>query len=245
MSETLVNVQNIHKSFGKLEVLKGIDFSVQEGEVVCLIGKSGSGKSTLLRCINLLEKPDSGSIKVFNEDILHTKNVNAYRSKVGMCFQQFNLFNNMNVLNNCVKPQMKVHHVSKEEAIQTAMFYLKKVGMDQFANADVRTISGGQKQRVAIARALCMKPEIMLFDEPTSALDPEMVQEVLNVMKELAKEGLTMIVVTHEMSFARDVADRVVFMDQGVIEEQGTAQQMFTNPQSERTKAFLSNFITK
>ncbi len=245
MSETLVNIQNIHKSFGKLEVLKGIDFSVQDGEVVCLIGKSGSGKSTLLRCINLLEKPDSGSIKVFNEDILHTKNVNAYRSKVGMCFQQFNLFNNMNVLNNCVKPQMKVHHVSKEEAIQTAMFYLKKVGMDQFANADVRTISGGQKQRVAIARALCMKPEIMLFDEPTSALDPEMVQEVLNVMKELAKEGLTMIVVTHEMSFARDVADRVVFMDQGVIEEQGTAQQMFTNPQSERTKAFLSNFITK
>lgn len=245
MSETLVNIQNIHKSFGKLEVLKGIDFSVQEGEVVCLIGKSGSGKSTLLRCINLLEKPDSGSIKVFSEDILHTKNVNAYRSKVGMCFQQFNLFNNMNVLNNCVKPQMKVHHVSKEEAIQTAMFYLKKVGMDQFANADVRTISGGQKQRVAIARALCMKPEIMLFDEPTSALDPEMVQEVLNVMKELAKEGLTMIVVTHEMSFARDVADRVVFMDQGVIEEQGTAQQMFTNPQSERTKAFLSNFITK
>ncbi len=245
MSDTLVNIQNIHKSFGKLEVLKGIDFSVQEGEVVCLIGKSGSGKSTLLRCINLLEKPDSGSIKVFNEDILHTKNVNAYRSKVGMCFQQFNLFNNMNVLNNCVKPQMKVHHVSKEEAIQTAMFYLKKVGMDQFANADVRTISGGQKQRVAIARALCMKPEIMLFDEPTSALDPEMVQEVLNVMKELANEGLTMIVVTHEMSFARDVADRVVFMDQGVIEEQGTAQQMFTNPQSERTKAFLSNFITK
>ena len=245
MSETLVNIQNIHKSFGKLEVLKGIDFSVQEGEVVCLIGKSGSGKSTLLRCINLLEKPDSGSIKVFNEDILHTKTVNAYRSKVGMCFQQFNLFNNMNVLNNCVKPQMKVHHVSKEEAIQTAMFYLKKVGMDQFANADVRTISGGQKQRVAIARALCMKPEIMLFDEPTSALDPEMVQEVLNVMKELAKEGLTMIVVTHEMSFARDVADRVVFMDQGVIEEQGTAQQLFTNPQSERTKAFLSNFITK
>lgn len=245
MSETLVNIQNIHKSFGKLEVLKGIDFSVREGEVVCLIGKSGSGKSTLLRCINLLEKPDSGSIKVFNEDILHTKNVNAYRSKVGMCFQQFNLFNNMNVLNNCVKPQMKVHHVSNEEAIQTAMFYLKKVGMDQFANADVRTISGGQKQRVAIARALCMKPEIMLFDEPTSALDPEMVQEVLNVMKELAKEGLTMIVVTHEMSFARDVADRVVFMDQGVIEEQGTAQQMFTNPQSERTKAFLSNFITK
>ncbi len=245
MSETLVNIQNIHKSFGKLEVLKGIDFSVQDGEVVCLIGKSGSGKSTLLRCINLLEKPDSGSIKVFNEDIMNTKNVNAYRSKVGMCFQQFNLFNNMNVLNNCVKPQMKVHHVSKEEAIQTAMFYLKKVGMDQFANADVRTISGGQKQRVAIARALCMKPEIMLFDEPTSALDPEMVQEVLNVMKELAKEGLTMIVVTHEMSFARDVADRVVFMDQGVIEEQGTAQQMFTNPQSERTKAFLSNFITK
>lgn len=245
MSETLVNIQNIHKSFGNLEVLKGIDFSVKEGEVVCLIGKSGSGKSTLLRCINLLEKPDSGSITVFGEDILHTKNVNAYRTKVGMCFQQFNLFNNMNVLNNCVKPQMKVLHISKEQAIQNAMFYLKKVGMDQFANADVRTISGGQKQRVAIARALCMKPKIMLFDEPTSALDPEMVQEVLNVMKDLAKEGLTMIVVTHEMSFARDVSDRVVFMDQGVIEEQGTPEEIFSHPKSERTRSFLNTFLNK
>ena len=243
MSEPLVEIQDIHKSFGSLEVLKGIDFNVNEGEVVCLIGRSGSGKSTLLRCINLLEKPDSGVIKVFGNDILKTKNVNAYRAKVGMCFPQFNLFNNMNVLENCVKPQMKVLHRSRKEAEEKAMALLDKVGMADFAKADVRQISGGQKQRVAIARALCQDPKLMLFDEPTSALDPEMVGEVLNVMKDLAKEGLTMIVVTHEMSFARDVSDRVVFMNNGIIEEQGTPEKLFQNPNSEITKNFLRSFI--
>lgn len=243
MTAPIIEIRNIHKRFGNLEVLKGIDFDVNEGEVVCLIGKSGSGKSTLLRCINLLEKPDEGSITVFGEDITKTKNVNAYRAKVGMCFQQFNLFNNMNVLENCVKPQIKVLKRSKKEAQETAMKYLAKVGMESFANADVKTISGGQKQRVAIARALCMNPKLMLFDEPTSALDPEMVGEVLNIMKELAEDGLTMIVVTHEMSFARDVSDRVVFMDKGVIEEDGSPDQVFTSPKSERTKEFLKSFI--
>ena len=242
---SLVEIRNIHKSFGNLEVLKGVDFSVNEGEVVCLIGRSGSGKSTLLRCINLLEKPDDGSIKVFGEDILHTKDVNQYRAKVGMCFQQFNLFSNMNVLETCVKPQMKVHHVSKAEAAEKAMHYLEKVGMKNFANADVRNISGGQKQRVAIARALCMNPKLMLFDEPTSALDPEMVGEVLNVMKDLAREGLTMIIVTHEMGFAKEVADRVIFMDQGVIEEEGTPEEIFNHPKSERTASFLKAAINK
>ena len=239
----LVQIRDIHKSFGALEVLKGIDFDVNEGQVVTLIGRSGSGKSTLLRCINLLEKPDSGSITVFGEDITKTKNVNTYRTKVGMCFQQFNLFNNMNVLNNCVRPQMKVLHVNKAEATEKAMHYLKQVGMENFANADPRMISGGQKQRVAIARALCMSPKLMLFDEPTSALDPEMVGEVLNVMKDLAKEGLTMIVVTHEMSFAREVSDKVVFMADGVIEEEGTPDKIFTHPDSEVTRSFLNSFI--
>ncbi len=244
-TNTLVEIKNIHKSFGPLEVLKGVDFSVSEGEVVCLIGRSGSGKSTLLRCINLLEHADSGTIKVFGEDILHTKNVNAYRAKVGMCFQQFNLFNNMNVLKNCVTPQIKVLGRSKKEAQETAMKHLREVGMENFADADVRTISGGQKQRVAIARALCMDPKLMLFDEPTSALDPEMVGEVLNVMKKLAQEGLTMIIVTHEMNFARDVADRVVFMDQGRIEEEGTPEELFLHPVSERTAAFLKASANK
>lgn len=239
---SLVEIKNIHKSFGSLQVLKGVDFTVEEGEVVCLIGRSGSGKSTLLRCINLLEKPDDGVITVFGEDILHTKNVNQYRSQVGMCFQQFNLFTNKNVIENCILPQVKVLKISREEAEKKAMMYLSKVGMEQFAQASVSKISGGQKQRVAIARALCMNPKLMLFDEPTSALDPEMVGEVLNVMKELAQEGLTMIIVTHEMSFARDVSDRVVFMDDGVIEEQGTPDQLFNHPTSERTKSFLSAF---
>jgi putative lysine transport system ATP-binding protein len=242
-SNPLVKITDVHKSFGALEVLKGIDFDVKEGQVVTLIGRSGSGKSTLLRCINLLEKPDSGSIIVFGEDITKTKNVNAYRAKVGMCFQQFNLFNNMNVLNNCVKPQMKVLHISKQQATDKAMHFLKQVGMEQFANADPRMISGGQKQRVAIARALCMDPRLMLFDEPTSALDPEMVGEVLTVMKDLARQGLTMIVVTHEMSFARDVSDKVVFMDHGIIEEEGTPEQIFSHPRSEITRSFLNSFI--
>ncbi len=236
----LVKIENIHKRFGSLEVLKGVDFHVNEGEVVCLIGRSGSGKSTLLRCINLLEKPDDGVIRVFGEDILHTKDVNAYRVKVGMCFQQFNLFSNLDVLQNCVMPQMKVLKKNKEEAVKTALYYLNKVGMADFAGASVQTISGGQKQRVAIARSLCMEPKLMLFDEPTSALDPEMVSEVLNVMKQLASDGLTMIVVTHEMGFAREVADRVVFMDKGVIEEEGTPEKLFTNPDSERTREFLN-----
>jgi putative lysine transport system ATP-binding protein len=243
--EPIVEIKDIHKSFGKLEVLKGVDFNVYEKEVVCLVGRSGSGKSTLLRCINLLERADQGTIRVFGEDILHTKDVNAYRAKVGMCFQQFNLFTNMNVLENCVKPQCLVLKRSKEEARKIAMQHLDEVGMRQFAGADVRTISGGQKQRVAIARALCMDPKLMLFDEPTSALDPEMVGEVLNVMKNLAEAGLTMIIVTHEMNFARDVSDRVVFMDQGRIEEEGTPEQIFNHPKSPRTEEFLRASINK
>ncbi len=240
---SVVEIRNIHKKFGNLEVLKGVDFSVEEGEVVCLIGRSGSGKSTLLRCINMLEIPDEGQIRVFGQDIMTYKNINEYRRKVGMCFQQFNLFSNMNVLENCVLPQRKVLKVSREKAVETAMFYLKKVGMQEFSNASVNTISGGQKQRVAIARALCVNPKLMLFDEPTSALDPEMVQEVLNVMKTLAEEGLTMIVVTHEMRFAREVADRIVFMDEGVIVEDNPPEIMFTHPENSRTAEFLKAYI--
>ena len=240
MYNPLVEIKNIHKSFGPLEVLKGVDFSVNQGEVVCLIGKSGSGKSTLLRCINLLETPDSGMIHVFGEDVLSIKDVNQFRKRVGMCFQQFNLFANYSVIDNCIMPQLKVLKVSKQKATETALYYLEKVGMHEFANSDVRRLSGGQKQRVAIARALCMQPEIMLFDEPTSALDPEMVNEILAVIKQLAEEGLTMILVTHEMNFARNVANRVIFMDNGKIEEQGTPEEIFTNPKSERTKEFLN-----
>lgn len=235
----LVEIKGIKKKFGDLEVLKGVDFSVNEGEVVCLIGRSGSGKSTLLRCINLLERPDSGEIKVFGSDIMKMRDVNAYRARVGMCFQQFNLFSNMNVLTNCVKPQMMVLKRSRAEAEEVALKRLEEVGMRDFAGASARTISGGQKQRVAIARALCMEPELMLFDEPTSALDPEMVGEVLSVMKRLADDGLTMIIVTHEMNFAREVADRIVFMDGGRIEEEGTPDQIFNHPKSSNTADFL------
>lgn len=240
---SVVEIRNVHKKFDNLKVLKGVDFNVEEGEVVCLIGRSGSGKSTLLRCINLLEIPDSGQISVFGQNILEYKNVNEYRRKVGMCFQQFNLFSNMNVLENCVLPQRKVLKVSREKAVETALFYLNKVGMQDFVNASVNNISGGQKQRVAIARALCVNPRLMLFDEPTSALDPEMVQEVLNVMKTLAQEGLTMIVVTHEMRFAREVADRIVFMDEGVIVEDNAPEIMFTHPENSRTAEFLKAYI--
>ena len=243
MIMSVVEIRNIHKNFGKLEVLKGIDFSVEEGEVVCLIGRSGSGKSTLLRCINLLEIPDDGVIRVFNKDIMEYRNVNEYRRKVGMVFQQFNLFANKNVLDNCILPQKTVLKVSNAQAKEKALFYLKKVGMEDFANASVSTLSGGQKQRVAIARALCMEPRLLLFDEPTSALDPEMVREVLNVMRELAREGLTMIVVTHEMRFAREVADRIVFMDQGVIVEDNPPEIMFTHPENSRTAEFLKAYI--
>ena len=239
----VIEIKKIQKSFGHLEVLKSVDFSVNQGEVVCLIGASGSGKSTLLRCINLLETPDGGEIIVHGEDIMKVKNANSYRSKVGMVFQSFNLFNNMTVLKNCMVAQMKVLKRSEAEAKENAILYLRNVGMEAFANAPSTTLSGGQKQRVAIARALCMDPEVLLFDEPTSALDPEMVQEVLNVMKDLANEGLTMIVVTHEMGFAKDVADKVVFMDQGVIVEQGSPEDIFNNPKQERTRAFLSRII--
>ena len=239
----IVEIHDIHKRFGSLEVLKGVDFSVGEGEVVCLIGKSGSGKSTLLRCINLLEKPDSGSIRVFGEDILEIRNIDEYRSKVGMCFQQFNLFANMSVVKNCMIAQQKVLKRSELEAREKAMYYLGKVGMADFADADPRMISGGQKQRAAIARSLCMSPRLMLFDEPTSALDPEMVGEVLTVMKQLADEGMTMIIVTHEMHFAREAADRVVFMDGGIIEEEGTPEKLFTSPSSQRTREFLSRSV--
>ena len=240
---TLVEIRNIHKSFGTLEVLKGIDFSVDEGEVVCLIGRSGSGKSTMLRCINLLEIPDSGEIRVFGENILENRDVNSYRARVGMCFQQFNLFTNMNVLENCVRPQMKVLRRTRKEAEEKALQLLAKVGMLDFSRASVNTLSGGQKQRVAIARALCMDPKLMLFDEPTSALDPEMVQEVLNVMRELAAEGLTMIIVTHEMRFAREVSDRIVFVDDGIIVEDDKPEVIFTSPKSPRTAEFLKAFM--
>ncbi len=239
----LVEIRNIHKSFGTLEVLKGIDFSVDEGEVVCLIGRSGSGKSTMLRCINLLEIPDSGEIRVFGENILENRDVNSYRAKVGMCFQQFNLFTNMNVLENCVRPQMKVLRRTRKEAEEKALQLLAKVGMLDFSRTSVNTLSGGQKQRVAIARALCMDPKLMLFDEPTSALDPEMVQEVLNVMRELAAEGLTMIIVTHEMRFAREVSDRIVFVDDGIIVEDDKPEVIFTSPKSPRTAEFLKAFM--
>lgn len=238
--EKVIEVQHLNKFYGNHEVLKDIDFTVNTGEVVCIIGSSGSGKSTLLRCINLLEKPTGGQIIYKDENILDDKHdIYKYRTKLGMVFQQFNLFNNHNVLSNCVVGQVKVLKRSQKEAEEVAMKYLKIVGMDQYLKAKPRQLSGGQKQRVAIARALSMEPDVLLFDEPTSALDPEMVGEVLKVMKELADEGLTMLVVTHEMGFAKEVSDRVVFMDQGVIVEEGSPEQIFNSPTQERTKEFL------
>ncbi|HHW22759.1 MAG TPA: amino acid ABC transporter ATP-binding protein [Clostridiaceae bacterium] len=244
--DNIIEIQHLSKTFGSNEVLKDIDFSVKKGEVVCIIGSSGSGKSTLLRCINLLEKPSGGQIIYKGENILDEKHdIYAYRTKLGMVFQQFNLFNNYNVLGNCIVGQMKVLKRTREEAINVAMKYLKVVGMDQYINAKPKQLSGGQKQRVAIARALSMEPDVMLFDEPTSALDPEMVGEVLKVMKELAELGLTMLIVTHEMGFARDVADRVVFMDQGVIVEEGPPEQVLVNPVQERTREFLRRTLNE
>jgi len=243
MSEALIRVENIHKSFGHLEVLKGINFEVHKGDVVCLIGSSGSGKSTMLRCINLFEQPEKGAIYVNDENVLESQDVNYYRSKVGMVFQAFNLFNNMSVLKNCVIAQKKVLKRKEKEAEEQALYFLDKVGMRDFAYASSSTLSGGQQQRVAIARALCIEPEIILFDEPTSALDPEMVGDVLEVMKRLASEGLTMIVVTHEMQFAKDVATKVIFMDKGVIEEEGSPEDIFTHPKKPRTQEFLRKFI--
>ena len=242
--EKVIEVKHLSKSFGDHKVLKDIDFSVNKGEVVCLIGSSGSGKSTLLRCINLLEKPTGGEIIYNKENILDDKHdIYKYRTKLGMVFQQFNLFNNHNVLNNCIVGQMKVLGRSKEEAEKVAMKYLKIVGMSNYINAKPKQLSGGQKQRVAIARALSMEPDVILFDEPTSELDPEMVGEVLKIMKELAESGLTMLVVTHEMEFAREVSDRVVFMNNGVIEEEGTPDEIFNNPKKERTREFLKRTL--
>ena len=243
MSENILEIRHLGKSFGTHEVLRDIDFTVKKGDVISIIGASGSGKSTLLRCVNLLETPSSGQILYHGTDVAG-RGVNApeYRSHVGMVFQSFNLFNNMSVLKNCMVGQMKVLKRSKEEARQQALKYLEKVGMAPYINAKPRQISGGQKQRVAIARALAMDPEVLLFDEPTSALDPEMVGEVLNVMQTLAQEGMTMLVVTHEMAFARDVSSQVVFMHQGVICEQGTPDQVFGNPQQQETRDFLSRF---
>ena len=243
MSENILEIRHLGKSFGTHEVLRDIDFTVKKGDVISIIGASGSGKSTLLRCVNLLETPSSGQILYHGTDVAG-RGVNApeYRSHVGMVFQSFNLFNNMSVLKNCMVGQMKVLKRSKEEARQQALKYLEKVGMAPYINAKPRQISGGQKQRVTIARALAMDPEVLLFDEPTSALDPEMVGEVLNVMQALAQEGMTMLVVTHEMAFARDVSSQVVFMHQGVICEQGTPAQVFGAPRQQETKEFLARF---
>lgn len=238
---SIFEIENLHKSFGANEVLKGINFKVQKGEVVSIIGSSGSGKSTLLRCINLLEEPDSGEIRYHGENILENiSSINNYRTNVGMVFQSFNLFNNMTVLENCVIGQVKVLKKSREEAVKVADKFLEKVGMYPFRDARPTSLSGGQKQRVAIARSLAMNPEVLLFDEPTSALDPEMVNEVLNVMRELADEGLTMLVVTHEMGFARDVSNRVLFMDKGVIAEDEDSKEFFSNPKTRRAREFLS-----
>ena len=243
MSETILEVQHLGKSFGTHEILRDIDFSVKPKDVTCIIGPSGSGKSTLLRCMNLLETPSSGEIRYHGTNIMDKHvNVPKYRSKVGMVFQSFNLFDNMSVLRNCMVGQTKVLKKSKAEAEENAMRYLKKVGMDPYINARPRQLSGGQKQRVAIARALAMDPEVLLFDEPTSALDPEMVGEVLSVMRDLASEGITMLVVTHEMAFARDVSNHVVFMCDGVIGEKGTPADVFEHPSNPRMIEFLSRF---
>ena len=243
MSEPILQINHLSKTFGSHEVLRDIDFSVNPGDVTSIIGASGSGKSTLLRCINLLETPSSGEILYHGKNIDHIKGgASAYRSHVGMVFQSFNLFNNMSALKNCMIGQTKVLKKSKAEAKASALHYLEKVGMAPYINAKPSQLSGGQKQRVAIARALAMEPEVLLFDEPTSALDPQMVGEVLEVMRTLAKDGLTMIIVTHERAFARDVAKHVIFMGNGVIVEEGTSQQIFEDPQNDMTKDFLSRF---
>lgn len=241
----VIDIVNLQKHFGSLDVLKGIDLSIEKGEIVCIIGSSGSGKSTLLRCLNLLEVPSSGEIYFEGERINNNKNVNInkVRERMSMVFQQFNLFNNYSVLDNCILAQTKVLHRSKEEAREIALKNLERVGMLDRASYRVNQISGGQKQRVAIARSLCMNPDVILFDEPTSALDPEMVGEVLDVIKSLAKEHITMVIVTHEMAFAKEIATKVVFMDKGVIEEMGTSDEVFNNPKSERTKEFLKRFL--
>ena len=241
---SVLKIEALEKSFGELQVLKGIDLEVNQGEVVTMIGASGSGKSTLLRCINLLEIADSGRIWFEGHDLMDPEtDLNALRQKIGMVFQSFNLFNNKNVLDNCTMAPITVKHMPRKEAEELAVRNLTAVGLADFIHADSRRLSGGQKQRVAIARALCMQPDIMLFDEPTSALDPEIVGEVLDVMKRLAQDGMTMVVVTHEMAFAREVSDRVVFMDKGVILEQGSPAEVFGHPREARTREFLARYL--
>ena len=241
--EEILKIENFKKSYGEHEVLKGINLTVNKGEVVSIIGSSGSGKSTLLRCINQLEEPTSGKIIFEGKNMLDKDaDIRKIRTKMGMVFQSFNLYSNMNVLRNCTVGPIKILKKSKEEAEEIALRYLEEVGMSEYVNAMPSQLSGGQKQRVAIARALCMEPDVMLFDEPTSALDPEMVGEVLKIMIKLAKSGLTMIVVTHEMDFAKNVSSKVVFVEKGVIAEMGTPEEVFDNPQEERTKEFLSRF---
>ena len=242
--EKVIEIKHLAKSFGDLEVLKDINFTVSKGEVVSVIGSSGSGKSTMLRCINLLEMPDSGEIYVNGKNVLEG-DINQHRREVGMVFQSFNLFNNMSVIENCMIAQTEVLKRNKEEALKIAHQNLKKVGMDAFADKPSTQLSGGQKQRVAIARALCMDCQVMLFDEPTSALDPVTVGEVLDVMKKLAEEGLTMVVVTHEMAFAKDVSSRVVFMEKGVIVEEGAPQDILVSPKSEQLQKFLARFTSQ
>ena len=246
MSEKVIELSHLQKQFGDHIVLRDINLSVEKGEVLSVIGASGSGKSTMLRCINLLETPTSGKILYLGKDITSDDfSLSHYRAKVGMVFQSFNLFNNMTALNNCITGQVSVLKRNRKEAEEIAMKYLKKVGMEPYINAKPSQLSGGQKQRVAIARALAMEPEVLLFDEPTSALDPQMVGEVLDVMRNLATEGLTMIVVTHEMAFARDVSTNVVFMADGLICEEGKPKDIFENPQNQKTIDFLSRFLSK
>ena len=244
--EEILRLEHLEKTFGTHQVLRDISFSVNKGDVISIIGSSGSGKSTMLRCVNLLEEPTGGKIVFEGKDIAGKElNLSQYRARVGMVFQQFNLFNNMNALENCVCPQLTVLHRKREEAEKIARDYLERVGMSAYCNARPAQISGGQKQRVAIARTLSMNPDIILFDEPTSALDPEMVGEVLDVMKRLAGEGFTMLVVTHEMAFARDVSSRVIFMDGGVILEDAAPEEIFNNPKQARTREFLSRYLSR
>lgn len=242
----ILEIIDLKKKYQNLDVLNGIDLKIEKGEVISIIGPSGGGKSTFLRCMNLLEEPTGGDIKFNNISLLDKKtNINEIRSHIGMVFQSFNLFENMNVIDNCIFAQVKVLKKSKKEAEEIALKYLDKVGMTKFKEMKVNSLSGGQKQRVAIARTLCMNPDVILFDEPTSALDPEMVGEVLECIKDLSKEGMTMVIVTHEMKFAFDVSTRVLFLDKGVILEQGTPNELFTNPKEERTKEFLSRFLNR
>ena len=244
--EEILRLEHLEKTFGSHQVLRDISFSVSKGDVISIIGSSGSGKSTMLRCVNLLEEPTGGKIIFEGKDIAGKElNLSQYRARVGMVFQQFNLFNNMNALENCVCPQLTVLHRKREEAEKIARDYLERVGMSAYCNARPAQLSGGQKQRVAIARTLSMNPDIILFDEPTSALDPEMVGEVLDVMKRLAGEGFTMLVVTHEMAFARDVSSRVIFMDGGVILEDTAPEEIFNNPKQARTREFLSRYLSR